>query len=544
MSAGNPLRERVLNGIGLGLLVVCFVAALGRILWKQFAPSQAGEKEKVIRFAHWQLEGGVREGFDAVAAEYMRRHPGVKVMQIPVPERTFQNWLVTQLVGGTAPDLIEMGMGMTDEHHARYFRPVSDIVNSPNPWNKGTSLENTPLRETFIDGLESGFSPTLLEYYGLPVSAFSLRMFYNLDLLKEITGAEKLPATYRELVALARQTREYSERTGRDITPVSGSRTYAPIILRRLFGSQTEQLSSRIAYDFLATGPDSPNAALLSDGYLDGKWSLENPEIVAGLELMRDLSQYMQPGFLQLGRDDAAFYFVQGHALMMATGSWDATSITTQAGFRIGISHIPVPAPGDPMGPFSLGPISDSGAAAGLVMGLTRQSAHPEIALDFLRFLASQPMNQRFSDVSKWAPSVVGVIPSSQAKIFQPFLDGFLGGVRLDFSGADSKRVVSTAYNRLMGAAGSTPAFLEVIKFAYSAALLEDLNRQTLTSRMNAQRTDTTLGALAWMHGQNPADASVSARLDLLLQAAANTDHTAWQTARARARVQAAQSPK
>lgn len=540
----NPLRERLLNGVGIGLLAVCFVVALGRIFWKQFAPHPAGEREKVIRLAHWQLEGGVREAFDVVASEYMRLNPGVKVAQIPVPERTFKNWLVTQLVGGTAPDLIEMGMGMTDEHRARYFRPVSDIVNQPNPWNRGTPIETTPLRETFIDGLESGFSPTLLEYYGLPVSAFSLRMFYNLDLLKKITGSEKLPQTYQELVALARQTREYSQKIGKDITPVSGSKTYAPIVMRRLFGSQTEQLANRVAYDFFATGPDSPNAGLLAEGYLDGKWSLESPEVVAGLALMRDLGQYMQPGFLQLGRDDAAFYFVQGHALMMATGSWDATSINSQAAFRVGIGYIPVPAPGDPMGPFSLGPISDSSTAAGLVIGVTRQSPNPEIALDFLRFLTSQPINQRFSEVSKWAPSVVGINPPGQTKIFQPFLDGYLGGFHLDFSGADAKRVTSTEQNRLMGAVGSTGAFIEATQPAYLGALLEDLNRRTLDSRVNAQRTDTTLGALAWMHSQDPTDASVSARLDLLLQAAANTDYTAWQTARARARVQAAQSPK
>ena len=46
MSAGNPLRERVLNGIGLGLLVVCFVAALGRILWKQLRRPKPERKRR------------------------------------------------------------------------------------------------------------------------------------------------------------------------------------------------------------------------------------------------------------------------------------------------------------------------------------------------------------------------------------------------------------------------------------------------------------------------------------------------------------------
>ena len=54
------MKERILNGIGIGLLAVCFVVAVGRVLW----PTERGSTGRdvvTIRIAHWQLEGGVRE---------------------------------------------------------------------------------------------------------------------------------------------------------------------------------------------------------------------------------------------------------------------------------------------------------------------------------------------------------------------------------------------------------------------------------------------------------------------------------------------------
>lgn len=536
----NSVRERILNGIGLTLLGLCFVMAVGRILWTDVRDRlAAGEEEPVtIRFAHWQLEGGVREAFDAIADEYMALHPRVKVLQLPVPERIYPNWLITQLVGKTAPDIIAMGIGMTDERRARFFVPSTDLIDLPNPWNAGTDLEGIPLRETFFDNMESCFNATLLEYFGLPISSYSVRVYYNLDLVREVTGAEVLPTTYEELVQLSRQVVAYAKQTGRQISPVAGSKYNAPTIMNRLFGSQTTALGRQIAYDYLGGGLNNP---ALAQGVAEGAWSLDDPEIRAGLTLMRDLGQYMQPGFMQLGRDDASFYFVQGRAVAITTGSWDATSISSQAEFRVGVGYIPVPALGNELAPFSEGVAADSSADAGLVMGLTRDSEHPDIALDFLYFMASKPMNQVFTQVSKWPPAVVGVIPDENAKIFQPFLDGYTQGFLLDFSGADGRRLVSTAFNRLVSPAGSVDAFLDTIRDGYLPAIEADLTRSLKVSRANAQRSDTTLAALAWRSLQDPDDARVADQIDLLSQAVGSTDFNVHRILRAREAVEEAQ---
>ena len=93
----NPAkREKILNLIGLALVLVCFGLSLGRIVARAFRQEDT-RVVTTIRFAHWQLESGIREAFDQLAADYMKLHPDVRVEQMPVPENIYANWLRTQL---------------------------------------------------------------------------------------------------------------------------------------------------------------------------------------------------------------------------------------------------------------------------------------------------------------------------------------------------------------------------------------------------------------------------------------------------------------
>jgi raffinose/stachyose/melibiose transport system substrate-binding protein len=228
----------------------------------------------------------------------------------------------------------------------------------------------------------------------------------------------------------------------------------------------------------------------------------------------------MQPGFMQLLRDDASFYFVQGKAVMIATGSWDITSIRQQVEFPVGVGPIPVPSPeGDPRWPYSKGPLGDISADAGVLMAITRESENPEVALDFLYFLTSKKMSQLWTDVSGWVPVVVGVEARDDARAFLPDIDSYPGGFLLDFSGVDSARAYGINVNRLVSSSGSREEFLERLEPEYDEALVSDLERNAVVTRDQNLRNDTLLGVLAYQASQGNEEAS--AKLDLLLQASA-----------------------
>jgi ABC-type glycerol-3-phosphate transport system substrate-binding protein len=486
--------SRAFNWLGLFLLAGLFAVASYRVAsrhWRDADPDRP-----VIRFVHWQLEGGVRDAYDEVAREYMRANPGVRVEQMAIPERAFPSWVRTQLIGGTAPDLITINTALGDEMVARFFTPLTELVNQPNPYNEGTPLAGQRWRETFVDNLSgSAYNQNLLEYYSIPTALFTVRVFYNRDLWREALGDVPEPSDYRAFLAICGQIESWAQTRNRPVSALSGSRYNAPFLMAQLFRSQTQRLS--LEADLMRTMIPGPGE--LGVGYLRGRIGIDAPEMASGLELMRAVGLRMQGGFLQLGRDDATFRFAQGTALMMVTGSWDATSLRQQVPFELGIFTLPAPAADDPdFGRFTLGPASEGNVRAGSGFGLTRQSRHSEQALDFLRFLASYPGSRIFSERSGWLPAVRGIEPDERIAPFAPRIDGAPDGFDLSFRGLGGE--VDRIRDKHMHALLDRRHGIEVFQQLYAAeapgAIRNSLDALRRNNWRNVMRQDTQLAAL------------------------------------------------
>ena len=130
---------------------------------------------------------------------------------------------------------------------------------------------------------------------------------------------------------------------------------------------------------------------------------------------MQEIFSYAQPGFLQQTPQDALFYFSQGRALMMVVPSLQFHSIREQTLFEIGVVDIPLPSRDHPVyGKHLFGRLSEGGNVTDLAFGLTRQSKHPETAMDFLHFVSSQSANEKFVRLSGRLPAVVGIEPNPE----------------------------------------------------------------------------------------------------------------------------------
>lgn len=485
-------RENLSTLIGFTLLAVCFIAAGVRVL----APRSIdkGDARVVVRIAHWQLETGLRDAFDALARDYERTHPGVRIEQVTIPDRVYASWLRTQLVGGTAPDLLQLGRGTDDGVLARYFTPFDEQVEQPNPYNRGTPAEAVAWRDTFIDGLTNyrSYNPNLLSYYGVPSSVFTVRMFYNRVLWRRLLGDTPPPQSYGEFIALCERVSRESERIGEDIVPITSSKEQAPLLLGRLFGSQTQRLSLELS----GLGTLRPSSAEIGLGYLNGRWGLETEGVAEGLSLMRDVGRHLQPGFMQLARDDATFHFIQGRALMVTTGSWDAPSFRAQADFEIGVFAIPLPVRGQgDFGRGVLGAAAEGYGNVGLVFGLSAQSRHKAEAVSFLQFLTSREGNRKFAEVSGWLPAVDGVRLPAALEPFRPLTEGYPDGFDLTLFnlGSETKRVVETQLNDLMNPHVDMGSVRRTIESVYEQAIKADISRSMAMTAQNIRRQDALL---------------------------------------------------
>ncbi|EIP98412.1 ABC-type sugar transport system, periplasmic component [Opitutaceae bacterium TAV1] len=481
---------------GAALLVAMFAWAVFQFASRHI--EEAIGDVKVVRIAHFNLEPGVRDAVDAVARLYESRRPGVRIEQMAVPERVYTQWVRVQLVGGQPPDLIALHGSINDELLATYFAPLGTAMEAPNPWRKDESeMAQVPWRSTFLDGVTSrpAFNANLLEVYGVPSLQVTTRLYYNRSLWREIFGHETPPSTLEEFLDACRVIQTYDGKNGHRYTPIAGSQSNSSPLTDRYFGAQTQRIGLTLdsRHALMTRGPDQ---AL---GFLRGEWSYADESVRSGLAILREVGRMMTPGFAQLRRDDAVFHFVQERAVMIATGLWDAYGLRTQAAFPIGVFPVPYPAPGDARhGTSALGPVTEAGTGLTFTLGLPKEAANPDEALDFLRFLTSAEGNRILSERSGWLPGVSGTPVDPELRVFLPEMDGFPRGLGYTWGevGADTRRVQESRMHLLMNETGSVETYVAALTAALPKAAYSDLRRTVAVNRRNADNCDLPAGAL------------------------------------------------
>lgn len=436
------------SSVGVLFLIAAFGVSLMRVLSiqeKLFDP-----RKTILRISHWQLELGYRDALQAVIDAYVRMRKErfgqeVEIIQIPVTERVYGQLLNTHLISGTAPDLAELGfakLASDDQYLARYFLPLTELIDKPNPYNdpkywpdvseaereKLRQLQNLPWRETFIDGMRGGYREQLQDYFSAPTSMFTMRLFYNKDILAQ-AGYPQGPRTLKELFDACQKIRILTDKQGRNLIPIAGSRyNIWPF---------------RDRYEVAFTASFEPQLDIDLDGYISswesyvgflrGLTTLQTPQIRAQFECMRLICDQFAPGFMGQDRMQAAFHFVMGRAGMIASGSWDAMSLFQQAKFEIGIVDFPLPAPGEKWSEFVAGRCNEAGTGGGALYGIYKLSKNRDIAIDFLRFITSLPANQLLNQKADWLPAVLGALPSPRMMPFVPDPKGYNSRVSFRF---------------------------------------------------------------------------------------------------------------
>ncbi|EIP98009.1 ABC-type sugar transport system, periplasmic component [Opitutaceae bacterium TAV1] len=481
------------------LPALVIAAAVGGSFWHVVSHRRAAADpaKTTLRIGHWLLHTGMREAFAEAAAEYQRLHPDVVIEQVAVPIRVWPAWMRTQLVGDTAPDITGL-LQANEETINRYFLPLTRFIDAPNPHNAGTPLQGLRWRDTFVDGLASmqALTPSTGEVNGVHLQLSTLRVFYNKTLLRSITGSDVPPTDYATFRALENQVAAWNERTGKKLVPVAGCGPYAQYLFNALLPSQTQKAAVALSPMQTLNLRPAEVAALM----LQGRLSYRSSEYQASLDLLRDVTALMPPGFQQLQRDDALFAFLQGNAVAICAGSGDYAAFRQEGGFGIAITPIPLPAPDDPdYGRFTLGPISDAGGYPESMFGIVRTSRHPGLALDFLRFLSSYRMAALFAERSLRMSAIVDVPPPAGAAELAPRLDGEAPGSTVDFftfGGSHAHNAFHRNLHTLIDRRGDREAFLKKLDDEMPAALRRDLAFYVTRQQQEIRRADAHLGLL------------------------------------------------
>ena len=419
----------------LGIVIAVFLWALYQVASYRMQENPPGTI--TLRIGHWQLETGVRDGFNELAKEYQKLHPNVRIVQDAIPESVYGQWMSTQFLGGTMSDMVEMGLGLPYQvllsYYNRYCVPITPLVNRPNPYNKGTDLENTPLRETYRDGMITGYILEMQEYMTIPLSRFATRVFYNKDLLKKLCGREKPPEDFRDFMALCKQIGSQKNDFGQPFTPIVGSKYHFNIWEAGLCDVLTYRLIEKADFNRDGLVGNDELYVAVKAGLVD----FHAPPIEGKFKMVRELTSQCQAGFTGLSRDEGVFLFAQQRAVFMTTGTWDARSLQEQAKgkFEVALMDFPMPLKDDPeFGDLIVGPrYENPGTGFGFVC--VRSGQDPEVAQDFMLFLASKKHNERLNKIIGWIPAIVGTETDPLLAGFKPCLDGVYGNFNVNLGG-------------------------------------------------------------------------------------------------------------
>ncbi|MDB6126144.1 MAG: transporter substrate-binding protein [Verrucomicrobia bacterium] len=495
--------------LAVALLVAAYGLSLTQVLRRGSASNRDEPSPVVIRFVHWQLESGMREAFDLVARRYMALHPGVRVEQFAVPSSIYHQWLSTQLAGNDVPDLVSFNS--TDQAKVaqlpRYFQAITRWVDEPNPYNAGTKLAGVPWRLTFLDGGKnrSTYIDQYRNYYAVGLSTHSMRIFYNRALLREITGGDEPPRDFRSWLELGKKVRAF--RPG--LVHVAGARENAiwlmPTLLNLSLGRWILEHDHELR--FSATSFD------LFGDLLDGEWTLRSAPMQDALRIMRAFGGEMSPGFLQLDRDSAMRAFLRGEAFSLPNGTWDYPTMRAQAGFEIGAFRLPLPEMDDPdFGGYVLRPMSDGGISTAMPFYLTRQGRHPEVAIDFLRYVTSLEGNRLFSQASHWMPSVEGVEIEPELRPFKQMNSGYVvtdaqnGPLLMNGPGEEYTQLFEKNLHTLYAPNGGVEAYNHILEPELLAAAEAGLRKQVRVQRENLRRRDVALAAQHFLDAAEQAE--------------------------------------
>ncbi len=472
------------NWIGLALIIGTFGYSAVRFahisigLAREEDPDQG---HRVIRVLHWQLEPGYREGMEMAIQAYNQLphviENNVQVRQLAVTERVYAQFINVHLISGTAPDIVARGMSSlvgSGASTARFFMPISEFVDRPNPYNApeflpddidpelAQFLSTAPWNETFTDGMQGGWDDVLQDYYSVPVSSWgAMRTFYNIELVAEIkeflaeafTQSEwpgwlqevihtegvvtvdesftrwvhsaDTPDTLGRFMVFNEAVLAYAAITpGRDrLVPISASSYFSGTMVDRYILPFTYHLGDRIDFN-----RDSNVSGIeVAGSFQAGLWDFDEPALRDGFyDVVRWLSRYYPTGFLGLDREQAVRRFLNQQAVFIATGGWDASSLFTGAEglFSVGVKEAPMPIDGERWHEFFAGAPSEAEHRLGVPLAIFNRSRNPDWALDFLQFLSSFTPNQMMNVRAGWVPSVVGTRPDPSMMPFLPRTEG------------------------------------------------------------------------------------------------------------------------
>lgn len=310
---------------------------------------------------------------DSLVARFEAEHPEIDLQPqyVPTGDALVQK-LITAVRSNTAPDVSWIHADyLEDLVAADAIYPMAHFIEGPNGMSAEDLADIYPALLTY-----ASYRGTL---YSMPMEATNLGLLYNKDLFREVgLDPERPPQTWEELVS-------YSER----------------LRLDRNGDGRYERIGFMVPVR-PGTGPDGPWMVWQFQPFMmqAGTDHLVNEEqtrvLFADEPAVQALSLWERLFDLQNQRGFTNEYqsaFVSGQGAMMLDGPWSLPNYPRLLeGIDWGIAPLPA------------GPVRPATVVGGEYLAIFRQSAHPEAAWTFVKWVTQPEVQAFWSQRSGYLP--------------------------------------------------------------------------------------------------------------------------------------------
>lgn len=307
--------------------ILAFVAALGTV----------GCGEKPTAKVKLYFDGGGGSGnynttrnydtLETLASEWNAKNDKFEVVINAKSLNGNRGSIISMLSAGTAPDMLtQVGGVANDDIGNRWYEPLNDYLEKPNPYESG----NERWKDIYgADAIAAAQAADGVNYY-VCLDNIAIGMMYNMDILAK-AGVSKAPETHSEFIECLEKLKMAK----------SEGKITAEIYCQS--GLWHESFIGNSVYGAKIAAWDIDNNGMVSSyelikAYKEEQWSLDDDRFNEFLRLCYEKAEYYPSQYLGY---DVSYQFAKGNlAIMDAIGNSMAT-LSKNAKFNLKITGYP-----------------------------------------------------------------------------------------------------------------------------------------------------------------------------------------------------------
>ena len=364
------MRKRIsaLGLIGVAALVLTGCAPAAQETTEETGAQSSATAEAVdpVTLTMWSWRTEDVEKYNTIFDVYEAANPGVTVEFEAFLNTEYNQLLATGLEGSDGPDLAMV----------RAYGGVQALIEAGQLLAIDGAVDTSDVEQSLLAAATGRSDGNL---YGVPFATQTLQVFYNKGIFDELGVTE--PSTWDEFVAL----NEAIAAGGYTPMALGAKDSWMLPIFHEIVGA------ARYG------GPE------FRDGLLAGTTDFTDPDYVASIQIVNDMTEYMVDDVIGVAYADSQIQFTAGTAAQFPGGSFELGNFTTQApDMELGVYLVPTP-------PNSA---SDKPLAAGWADGsfaVNTKSENQDAALKLMNWLASPEFGQLFVDEVKQFSAIKGL---------------------------------------------------------------------------------------------------------------------------------------